>query len=94
MRSKRPFHRSSSLRCLALTGVELQVPAGAVIGDLVATVLLLTVVGVWLRTRYPAPVGRFDPLNSAGGSLVYLTLLLAVLGPNATSIPGTAGMHC
>lgn len=73
---------------LALTGVELQVPVGTVIAELVATVLLPTIVGVWLRTRYPAQVGRFDPLYSAGGSLVYLALLLAVLGPNAASIRG------
>lgn len=73
---------------LALTGIELQVPVGTVIAELVATVLLPTVVGVWLRTRYSAQVGRFDPLYSAGGSLVYLALLLAVLGPNAASIRG------
>src|SRR5690606_33283499 len=73
---------------LLLTGVELQVPVGAVIAELVATVLLPTIAGVWLRTRYLVQVGRFDPLYSAAGSLVYLALLLAVLGPNAASIRG------
>lgn len=50
--------------------------------------LLPTVLGVWLRTRYPARVRRFDPLYSAGGSLVHLALLLAVLGPSAALILG------
>lgn len=73
---------------LALTGVELTVPVESVIVELVATVLLPTVVGVWLRTRFPARIARFDPAYSAGGSLVYLALLLAVLGPNAETILG------
>lgn len=71
---------------LALTGIELQVPLGTVIAELVATVLLPTLLGVWLRSAHPITVGRLDPLYSAGGSLVYLALLLAVLGPNAESI--------
>lgn len=71
---------------LLLTGVELEVPLGIVIAELVATVLLPTLVGVGLRTRFPGAVRRFDPLYSAGGSIVYLALLLAVLGPNAASI--------
>ena len=71
---------------LTLTGIELHVPVGMVIGELVLTVLVPTVVGVWLRTRYPAGVGRFDPAYSSGGSVVYLVLLLAVLGPNAQII--------
>ena len=73
---------------LLLTGIELQVPLGSVIAELVATVLLPTLIGVWLRTRYPVTVGHFDPLYSAGGSLIYLALLLAVLGPNADRILG------
>lgn len=72
---------------LALTGIELQAPLGTVIAELVATVLLPTLLGVWLRSAHPITVGRLDPLYSAGGSLVYLALLLAVLGPNAESIP-------
>jgi len=71
---------------LLLTGIELEVPLGSVIAQLVATVLLPTLVGVGLRTRFPVAVRRFDPLYSAGGSIVYLALLLAVLGPNAASI--------
>jgi hypothetical protein len=51
-------------------------------------VLVPTVVGVGLRTRFPDQVARFDPVYSAGGSLVYLALLLAVLGPNAATIRG------
>lgn len=73
---------------LTLTGIELHVPLGMVIGELVLTVLVPTLVRVWLRTRYSSGVGRFDPLYSAGGSLVYLALLLAVLGPNAEVILG------
>jgi BASS family bile acid:Na+ symporter len=71
---------------LLLTGIELQVPLRSVIAELVATVLLPTLVGIALRTRFPRTVGRFDGLYSAGGALVYLALLLAVLGPNAASI--------
>ena len=73
---------------LGLTGISLQVPVGAVITELIVTVLLPTLLGVWLRTRYPVRVGTFDPFYSAGGSLVYLALLLAVIGPSAELIRG------
>ena len=73
---------------LALTGTELSVPVGTVIVELVLTVLVPTVIGVGLRTRYPAQIGRFDSLYSSGGAAVYLVLLLAVLGPNAETILG------
>jgi BASS family bile acid:Na+ symporter len=73
---------------LTLTGIELHAPVGMVIGELVLTVLVPTVAGVWLRTRYPRGVGRFDPAYSSAGSVVYLVLLLAVLGPNAEIILG------
>lgn len=39
-----------------------------------------------MRTRYPVQISRFDWLYSAGGSLIYLVLLLAVIGPNSETI--------
>lgn len=47
---------------LLLTGIELQVPIGAVIMELVLIVVLPTVIGVYLRTRYPEAIGRHDGL--------------------------------
>eukprot|EP00873_Tetraselmis_striata_P031440 jgi/Tetstr1/451704/TSEL_038740.t1 len=73
---------------LLLTGIELQVPIGAIIMELVLIVVLPTVIGVYLRTRYPEAVGRHDGLYPALGSVLYLLLLLAVVGPNAETILG------
>ena len=63
---------------LLLTGIELQVPIGAIIMELVLIVVLPTVIGVYLRTRYPEAVGRHDGLYPSLGSVLYLLLLLAV----------------
>lgn len=73
---------------LLLTGIRLQVPVAHVVLELTLTVLVPTVLGVWLRTRFPGAVGRYDPLYASAGSLVYLALLLAVIGPNAATILG------
>lgn len=68
---------------LALTGIELQVPVGTVVLELVLVVLIPTLAGVYLRTRFPRGVGRYDNLYPSLGSILYLLLLLAVIGPNA-----------
>lgn len=77
---------------LAYTGVELDVPVIALTLELAITVLVPTVVGVALRTAVPQRVEPIEPVLSAGASLSYLALLLAVVGPNATTMrdaPGT-----
>jgi bile acid:Na+ symporter, BASS family len=68
------------------TGVQLDVSVLALSGELAVTVLVPTALGVALRTRRPAPVRRVEPALSATGSLAYLALLLAVVGPNADRI--------
>lgn len=73
---------------LLLTGIELQVPVGAVIAELMLIVVLPTVLGVYLRTRHAQAVRRWDGVYPALGSLFYLLLLLAVVGPNAHTIWG------
>ncbi len=45
---------------LLLTGIELQVPVGSVVLELILVVLVPTVVGVYLRTRFAAAVSRHD----------------------------------
>ncbi|MCC5948015.1 MAG: bile acid:sodium symporter [Nitriliruptoraceae bacterium] len=71
---------------VAYTGVELEVPIGALVGELALTVLAPTVAGVAVRTWRPRPVERIEPALSAIGALSYLALLLAVIGPNAGAI--------
>ena len=73
---------------LLLTGIELQVPVGSVVLELILVVLVPTVVGVYLRTRFAAAVSRRDSAYPAIGSIFYLLLLLAVVGPNADTIFG------
>ncbi|WP_375263531.1 bile acid:sodium symporter family protein [Palleronia sp.] len=73
---------------LWLTGIELTVPVGAVVLELVLIVLVPTVVGVWLRTRFLEQVSRLDFAWPALGSVLYLVLLLAVVGPNAATVIG------
>lgn len=68
---------------LALTGLALDVPVVALVGELALVVLVPTVLGATLRTWRPGPVERIEPLLSATASLAYLALLLAVVGPNA-----------
>ncbi|MEP2723218.1 bile acid:sodium symporter [Roseibium sp.] len=73
---------------LLLTGIELQVPVGAVVLELILVVLVPTMVGVFLRTRFAAAVSRHDSAYPAIGSIFYLLLLLAVVSPNADTILG------
>ena len=55
---------------------------------LVLIVVVPTVLGVYLRTRFPEAVSRRDDLYPSLGSVLYLLLLLAVVGPNAETILG------
>jgi bile acid:Na+ symporter, BASS family len=71
---------------LAYTGVDLDVPVGTLMVELTLTVLLPTVAGVAIRTWQPRRIERIEPVLSATGSLSYLALLLAVIGPNADAI--------
>jgi BASS family bile acid:Na+ symporter len=73
---------------LVLTGIGLEVPVAAVMLELVLIVVVPTALGVFLRTRYPGAVGRHDGVYPALGSVLYLLLLLAVIGPNAETIIG------
>lgn len=76
---------------LLYTGVELDVPVAGLVGELALTVIVPTVVGVALRTWQPVRLARIEPALSATGSLSYLALLLAVIGPNADHIIGAPG---
>ena len=76
---------------LSLTGVELDMPVVALVAELALTVLVPTLVGVGLRTRFPRRVEPLEPVLSAGSSLSYLLLLLAVVGPNAEAILSAPG---
>ncbi len=71
---------------LLYTGIELDVPVAGLVGELAATVLLPTLIGVGIRTWQPRRIAAVEPLLSATGSLTYLALLLAVVGPNAARI--------
>lgn len=73
---------------LAMTGVELDVPLWTIVAELIAIVLLPTLLGVWLRTRFTAAVARHDSVYAGAGSLLYLLILLAVIAPNAHTIVG------
>lgn len=69
-----------------LTGVELTVPVSELMLELLIVIVVPTLLGVWLRTRFAARLASADPLLSATGSIAYLLLLLGVLGPNAQTI--------
>jgi len=71
---------------LAYTGIELDVLLGGLMLELTAIVLLPTLAGVAIRTWQPVRIERIEPLLSVTGSLTYLALLLAVIGPNADAI--------
>lgn len=71
---------------LAYTGIELDVPVGVLVGELALTVLVPTIVGVALRTRWPDRIEPVEPLLSATGACSYLALLLAVVGANAAEV--------
>ena len=63
-------------------------PLGSIILELTLIVLLPTVIGVSLRTRFSAFFARHDSAYAGIGSILYLLILLAVVGPNATTIIG------
>jgi BASS family bile acid:Na+ symporter len=71
---------------LLLTGVRFQVRVEPLILELFLVVVAPMAVAIWLRTRFPEPVGRFDPAYSFSSSLIYLLLLLAVVGSNAQQL--------
>lgn len=71
---------------VALTDVTLRVPVAELTVDLLVVILVPTVLGISLRTRFPDQLLRAEALLSARGSIVYLLLLLAVLGSNAQTI--------
>jgi BASS family bile acid:Na+ symporter len=73
---------------LWLTGIELAVPLGAIIRELVVIILVPTVLGVGLRTGLPTFFARYDSVYAGVGSILYLLILLAVVGPNAETIIG------
>lgn len=68
------------------TGVELDVPVGTLVLELVLTVMVPTMAGVAIRTWQPRRTERIEPVLSAIASLSYLALLLAVIGPNVSAI--------
>lgn len=76
---------------IALTGVELNVPVLELMIELLGVILVPTIAGVWIRTAFASTVAPAEPLFSATGSIVYLLLLLAVLGPNAETIIDSGG---
>lgn len=71
---------------LAYTGVDLDVSVAPLVGELAVTVLVPTVVGVLVRTWQGRRLDAVEPVLSAGGSIVYLLLVVAVVGPNAQAI--------
>ncbi|MFG6667548.1 bile acid:sodium symporter family protein [Halomonas sp. HNIBRBA4712] len=73
---------------LWLTGIELATPLGAVVGQLVLIVLLPTLLGVALRTRFSRFFARFDGDYAGAGSVIYLLILLGVVGANAATLLG------
>jgi len=54
----------------------------------VLIVVVPTVIGVWLRTKFLKQVSQFDYAWPGLGSVLYLVLLLAVIGPNSATILG------
>lgn len=77
---------------LLYTGVELQVPVLALMAELAVTLVVPTLVGVSLRTRWPTRLAAVEPLLSATASVAYLLLVLAVVGPNAQAIIDRPGL--
>lgn len=73
---------------LWLTGITLEVPLGSIIIELVFIVLIPTILGVSLRTTFPKFFGQHDSSYAGLGSIIYLLILLAVVGPNAETIIG------
>ncbi|MGB4248663.1 MAG: bile acid:sodium symporter [Pseudohongiellaceae bacterium] len=76
---------------LWLTGIQLEVPLDSIILELVLIILVPTVLGVWLRTGFSEFFARHDAAYAGVGSILYLLILLAVVGPNAETILGYGG---
>ena len=71
---------------LWLTGIQLEVPLESIILELVLIVFVPTVLGVSSRTGLPDFCARYDSHYAGLGSIIYLLILLAVVGPNAATI--------
>ena len=71
---------------LWLTGIQLEAPLGSIIMELVLIVFVPTVLGVSLRTGFRGLFARHDSHYAGLGSIIYLLILLAVVGPNAATI--------
>ncbi|CAN5460669.1 hypothetical protein BH23ACT6_BH23ACT6_23650 [soil metagenome] len=67
-------------------------PVVALMGELAITVIVPTVVGVAIRTRWARRIEPAEPVLSATASLAYLLLVVAVVGPNAEAILAQPGM--
>jgi bile acid:Na+ symporter, BASS family len=77
---------------LPYTGIELDVPVAALMGELALTLIVPTVVDVAIRTRWAPRVEPVEPVLSATASLAHLLLVVAVVGPNAGAILTQPGM--
>lgn len=73
---------------LWLTGIQLEVPLDKIIFELVLIVLVPTILGVSLRTKFSTFFSRHDSAYAGIDSFLYLLILLAVIGPNAETIIG------
>lgn len=73
---------------LWLTGIQLEVPLDKIIFELVLIVLVPSILGVSLRTKFSTFFSRHDSAYAGIGSFLYLLILLAVIGPNAETIIG------
>jgi len=69
-------------------GIQLEVPLDTIIFELVLVVLVPTILGVSLRTKFSAFFSRHDSAYAGICSFLYLLILLTVLGPNAETIIG------
>lgn len=72
---------------LALTGLHLEVPVGALIAELVFVVLVPTLAGVGLRTRWRS-LGDFDAVWQGAAALVYIALVGIVVSQDAHRLIG------
>ncbi|HEY9031995.1 MAG TPA: bile acid:sodium symporter family protein [Kangiella sp.] len=73
---------------LWLTGIQLEVPLVSIILELALVVLVPTILGVTLRTKFPTIISQHDSTYAGIGSVFYLVILLAVVAPNAETIIG------
>ncbi len=71
---------------LLYTGIELDVPVVALVGELALTVIVPTIVGVAIRTWRPGRIEPVEPALSATAATAYLLLVVAVVGPSAGDI--------